>query len=226
MLRIVFLCSGGGGNLRFVFEAIRLGVLKDAGLCGVVSDRECPASLFAVERKIPMFQCDFSGPGQSEVLSTLSALDPDIVVTNVHKILTSELVARYSGRLVNLHYSLLPAFGGVIGVKPVSQALTYGARLVGTTVHLVDSGVDTGAPVVQAAIPVMKGEALPALMDVVFRAGCMSLLTAIQLIRKDGAVSAEGLAELAAVSGRSVLFNPPVPAHPLLQSETFWSSLK
>ena len=226
MLRIVFLCSGGGGNLRFIVEAIRLGLLTDAELSGVITDRECPASLFARQNNIPVSECDFSQKNQPDVMNRLIDLDPGIVVSNVHKILMPVVVDSFRRKLDNLHYSLLPAFGGVIGPKALSQALDYGVQLVGTTVHLVDDLVDAGSPVVQAAIPVIQGDEATVLMDIVFGVGCISLLTGMQLIRVDRRATLNGLRSLMEVSGRTVLFNPSVASFPEFQDESFWSRLK
>ncbi len=226
MLRIVFLCSGGGGNLRFIVEAIHLGLLADAEVCGIITDRECPASLFARQNNIGVSECDFSDKSQLRVMNKLLDLDPGVIVSNVHKILSPSVVDLFRGRLINLHYSLLPAFGGVIGVKALSQALEYGVQLVGTTVHLVDDLVDSGTPLVQAAVPVINGDEPPALMDIVFRAGCISLLTGMQLIREDKKLTLGESRSLMNISGRSVLFNPPVTSFQEFQEESFWRRLK
>jgi phosphoribosylglycinamide formyltransferase 1 len=226
MLRIVFLCSGGGGNLRFIVEAIRLRWLKDAVLCGVITDRECAASVFARQENIPVVECDFSEANQLGFMSTLIALDPGIIVTNVHKILSPAVVERFRGKLLNLHYSLLPAFGGVIGAKPISLALQYGVQLVGASAHLVDESVDGGTPVVQGAIPVVRGDDVPVLMDVVFRVGCICLWRGIQLIRQDRQITFEKVLSVIEVSGRSVLINPPVASIPEFLDESFWGRLR
>ena len=226
MLRIVFMCSGGGGNLRFILEAIHLDLLIDAEVCGIIIDRECPASLFARQHNIAVSECDFSEKNQFGLINKLQDLDPGVIVSNVHKILSPVVVGSFRGRLVNLHYSLLPAFGGVIGVKALSQALEYGVQLVGTTVHLVDDLVDAGSPLVQAAVPVIQGDEPLALMDIVFRVGCISLLTGIQLIREDKQIISGESRSLIEISGRSILFNPPVTSFPEFEDESFWRRLK
>ena len=210
MLRIVFMCSGGGGNLRFVHEVIRLGLLGDAEKCGVITDRECAAGLFAKQQNIPVMECDFSESNQPSLKTTLMDLCPGIIVTNVHKIISVAVVELFRGKLINLHYSLLPAFGGVIGAKAITQALEYGAKVVGTTAHLVDHRVDAGPPVVQAVIPVMPDDELSVLMDIVFRVGCISLLTSMQIISEDRNVLSGAVHFLSEVSGRSVMFSPSV----------------
>jgi phosphoribosylglycinamide formyltransferase-1 len=226
MLRIVFLCSGGGGNLRFVAEAIRLSLMVDTEIRGVITDRECPASEFARQNNIPVTECSFSEKDQTSVMARLIDLNPEIIVSNIHRILIPVVVNAFRGKLINLHYSLLPAFGGVIGVKALSQALDYGVQLVGTTVHLVDDRLDAGSPLIQTAIPVIKSDEMGTLMDIVFRAGCISLLAGIQLIRGDKQIVLGELRSIMEVSGRSVLFNPPVTLVSEFQNESFWKRLK
>jgi phosphoribosylglycinamide formyltransferase-1 len=178
--RIAFLCSGGGGNLRFLHEATVRGWLPGAEICAVLADRECAAIDSARTAAIPARVVDFQAPGQPELLQALQESAPDLVVTTVHRILREPVVAAYRGRLLNLHYSLLPAFGGAIGARPVQSALDYGARFTGVTAHEVDETLDGGRPVVQVVIPADPGEALEGLMNVVFRCGCLALLAAVR----------------------------------------------
>lgn len=223
MKHLVFLCSGGGGNLRFVHEAIRRRWLPDVKLVGVLTDRACAANDFARDQGI--FECcmDFSVVGQEQVLETLQRLSPDAVVTNVHKILSPAFVAAHEGALINLHYSLLPAFGGVIGAMPVKRALEYGSTLLGVTVHQVSAEVDAGRPLVQAAIPVEPFDDADGVMDVVFRAGCLALLGALRRqLRDDTSVTARVLR----VGGRDVLFNPFGVVSDDWEDERFWMQLK
>ena len=226
MLKIVFLCSGGGGNLRFMDEIIRLGWIKNAMICGVITDRECLANQFARENNIWTDTIDFSEPDQLNLIGELNRLAPDIIITNVHKILSLAVVDRFRGALVNLHYSLLPAFGGVIGMKPVRQALDYGAKFVGATVHLVDALVDTGCPLVQVAIPVKNGDTTDSLMDIVFRCGCIALLNGVQILRSDEQQSVYDNRHCLEICGRTVFINPMVFYCSGYQSENFWQQLK
>lgn len=226
MLKIVFLCSGAGGNLRFMSDAIRLGWIENATICGVITDRECLANQFARANNIWTKIIDFSEQDQCQLMAELTQLAPNVIVTNVHKILSAAVVGAFRGILVNLHYSLLPAFGGVIGTKPVRQALDYGALFVGTTVHLVDALVDTGRPLVQAVIPVEKGDDTESLMDVVFRCGCISLINGVQALRTDERKSTKESASSFKVCGRTVFINPVILYSPDFETENFWLQLK
>ena len=71
------------------------------------------------------------------------------------KILGPQFLSRFPGRVVNTHPALLPSFPGA---HAVSEALAYGVKVTGTTVHLVDSGVDTGPILAQEAVPVLEGD--------------------------------------------------------------------
>jgi phosphoribosylglycinamide formyltransferase-1 len=71
------------------------------------------------------------------------------------RILSQDFLARFPGRVVNTHPALLPSFPGA---HAVADALAYGVRVSGVTVHFVDEGVDTGPVIAQAAVPVLEGD--------------------------------------------------------------------
>jgi phosphoribosylglycinamide formyltransferase-1 len=78
-----------------------------------------------------------------------------VVCAGFMRILSSDFLARFPSRVVNTHPALLPSFPGA---HAVADALAYGVRVTGVTVHLVDAGVDTGPVVAQAAVPVLPGD--------------------------------------------------------------------
>ena len=220
MTKIAFLCSGGGGNLRFIAEAIRLGILK-ARLVAVITDRECLANRFARENGVSTQVIDFSEPRQVTLTRLLAQSNADVVVTNVHRILVPTVVEAFEGKLINLHYSLLPAYGATIGIKPVAAALQGGVAFSGVTAHLVDVGVDTGRPLVQSAIPLQQNDTMESIIDVVFRAGCMSLLNAVLL--HQGATPQPCAISL--FHGRQVFMNPDVTWDKSLVDEASWQRI-
>jgi phosphoribosylglycinamide formyltransferase-1 len=128
--RLLFLCSGGGGNLRFVHQAIKRGWLASWQIVAVITD-ECPASEYARREGLRVNCLDFVADQQATLLQQATSCAPDMVITTVHRILSDDFVRIFDGKLLNLHYSLLPAFGGSIGASPVKAALTYGVRLGG-----------------------------------------------------------------------------------------------
>lgn len=180
--KVVFLCSGGGGNLRFVKRSIEIGVLPALELAGVIADRECHALRYAAAANIPHFQTAYTRDSPHQLRNALADIKPDVVVTNIHKILDRDTVAMHAGRLVNLHYSLLPAFKGLIGAKPVERALQLQCKIIGTTAHHVSADVDAGEIISQSALIVGQENAFHVVMDKIFRGGCINLANAIDRV--------------------------------------------
>jgi phosphoribosylglycinamide formyltransferase-1 len=224
--RIVFLCSGGGGNLRFIKAASENGWLGQAVLTAVLTDHECGANDYARLQGIDEKSIDFSTNGQLDLIDSLDYYKPDIVITTVHRILNEAVIKKFRGRLVNLHYSLLPAFAGFIGTKPVKEALIYGTKLVGITVHMVDESLDGGRPLMQAAIPVKSIDNLDVLMELQFRCGCLSLSSVINSCLHDNKKNGTTTEEVVKIKDRYCLFSNRINATFDIQSETFWDTIK
>lgn len=214
---IVFLCSGGGANMRFIHQAIAADWLENTSITAVITDRLCGASHYATRHGIAQHGLDFQADGHAELESLLDRINPDVVISNIHRILCPGIVQKFMGRIINLHYSLLPAFAGSIGTTPVKQAIAQGAKFTGVTVHTVTEAVDAGPPLVQAAIPLHAGECFnDGLMDAVFRAGCLALLTALS-------PAPSPIATVTSIHGRECLFSS---LHMKMVDEAFWRTLK
>ncbi len=222
--RIVFLCSGGGGNLAFLHFAIQQKWLSGAEIVGVLTDRVCPANSFANQAGLYNRVLHMQGGNQESLLFELENLRPDIIVTTVHKILGRAVVERFRDRLINLHYSLLPAFPGLIGTGPVKASLDSRLCFSGATVHLVSEEVDAGRPLVQAAIALRDNEDLESLMPVVFRCGCLALLRACADILGSGAgnsaAAIDVLSHVCVINGGA-----SVPSD-FIKDSKFWSDLQ
>jgi len=221
---LVFLCSGGGGNLRFVHHAIRQNWIANWSKVVVIADRDCPAIDFARECNLANFICDFRTPEQRDLIELTKSFDPDLIITTVHRILCTSFISLFRGRLLNLHYSLLPAFAGSIGTKPVRDALEHGVRLIGATVHSVTEIVDDGMPQAQVAFPVFRADNTEETMNLVFRAGCFVLLTALK--NSDGKNSLDNIGGHIIIGNRPALINPFIDYPKDLSDECFWNSLK
>lgn len=233
--KILFLCSGGGGNLRFIHQAVLLGWLPSWQNIAVITDRECPAADYARQHKIPFSRVNLKNSGQEMLLGQALSHKPDLVISNINKIINETVVAAFAGKMLNLHYSLLPSFAGNvvlpqstslgIGVRPVKAAMDYGVCLGGVTVHQVVAEVDAGSPVTQIAIPFAESDSLEELMDIKFRSGCIALLNAVCIF--DGIGSMNNLGEVLQIKGRNVLINPSCGSFPkALFQEKFWGSIK
>jgi phosphoribosylglycinamide formyltransferase 1 len=154
---VAVLASGTGTNLQALLDDPIVG----PRVFLVISDRAAAGALQrAQSRGVPTVHLDPSGHSSSEYdLKTLGRLredDVDIVcLAGFMRILTPPLVRAFEGRMLNVHPSLLPAFPGAHAVR---DALAWGAKVTGATVHLVDEEVDHGPIVLQEPVPVREGD--------------------------------------------------------------------
>ena len=156
-LQVGVLVSGRGSNLQSILDAA-LEPEFPAEVALVISDRE---GVFALERsEAAGVRAEFVNPKDygdraafdAAVSARLVEAGAELVcLAGYMRILGPEFVRTWSGRLMNIHPSLLPAFPGL---RAQRQALEYGAKVTGATVHFVDDGVDTGPVILQASVPV------------------------------------------------------------------------
>jgi phosphoribosylglycinamide formyltransferase-1 len=157
--RLVVRVSGSGTNLQALLDAIAADPDGyGAAIVAVGADRDAIAGLERAERAgIPTFVCrvkDHASRAEWDAALTAAtaAHAPDLVVSaGFMKIVGKEFLARFGGRVVNTHPALLPSFPGAHGVR---DALAYGARVTGCTVHFVDDGVDTGPIIAQGVVEI------------------------------------------------------------------------
>ncbi|MBA2808458.1 phosphoribosylglycinamide formyltransferase [Streptomyces acidicola] len=158
--RLVVLVSGSGTNLQALLDAIdEVGVdAYGAEIVAVGADRGGIEGLARAERAgLPTFVCRVKDYATREewdaaLADAVAAHQPDLVVSaGFMKIVGKEFLARFGGRFVNTHPALLPSFPGAHGVR---DALAYGVRVTGCTVHFVDDGVDTGPIIAQGVVEV------------------------------------------------------------------------
>ena len=158
-LRLGVLVSGGGTNLQSVIDAIEAGALKSQIVC-VISNKEAAYGLErARKHKIPAYFINPKEEGYDEKLLTrLKEEEVDLVVLAGYlKILNQELIKAYERRIINIHPSLLPKFGGkgFYGLHVHKAVIAAGEKESGATVHYVDAGVDTGEVILQRKLEVM-----------------------------------------------------------------------
>jgi phosphoribosylglycinamide formyltransferase-1 len=160
-VRLGVLASGRGSNLRNLVE-------RSYPVVAVATNRpSCGAAAFARERGLPLG--DFpqrrfvsSEERDAAMLAWLRERGVELVVNaGYDRILSPAFVSAYRGRLINVHPSLLPAFGG--GMDAVERALAHGVKITGCTVHLVTDEVDAGPILLQAAVPVLPDDTVETL---------------------------------------------------------------
>ncbi|GGZ90190.1 phosphoribosylglycinamide formyltransferase [Streptomyces echinoruber] len=158
--RLVVLVSGSGTNLQALIDAVAEAgpAAYGAKIVAVGADRDGIEGLARAERAgLPVFVRrvkDYATREEWDAALTeaVAAHEPDLVVSaGFMKILGKEFLARFGGRIVNTHPALLPSFPGAHGVR---DALAYGVKVTGCTVHFVDDGVDTGPIIAQGVVEV------------------------------------------------------------------------
>lgn len=172
MKQVVILISGRGSNLEALIEARAAGQLP-VRIAAVISNRPDASGLAtAVAAGIQTQVINHkSYAGRAEfdaaLAEAIDAYAPDLVVlAGFMRILTDDFVRHYSGRMLNIHPSLLPAFPGLDTHKKV---LAEGVRIHGCTVHFVTPTLDHGPIVIQAAVPVLASDDEVALAERVLR---------------------------------------------------------
>jgi phosphoribosylglycinamide formyltransferase-1 len=158
-MHVAVAASGGGTNLEALLRA--LGPDAPARVVLVLSNRaDAPALERAAGRGIPTVTLR----NHADPREWLAALERHgvelLVLAGYLKLVPAEVIARYRGRILNVHPALLPAFGGkgMYGRRVHEAVLASGARESGATVHLVDEDYDGGAILGQARVPVLPGD--------------------------------------------------------------------
>lgn len=161
LLNIGVLVSGSGSNLQSILDACQSGELKAQVAC-VISNK---ADAFALERAssagIPALHLDHRAHAGREaydeaLVATLREFRVELVaMAGFMRIITPVLLDAFPMSVMNIHPALLPSFPGLHAQR---QAMEYGAKIAGCTVHFVDPGTDTGPIIIQAAVPLLEGD--------------------------------------------------------------------
>jgi phosphoribosylglycinamide formyltransferase-1 len=153
------LASGTGSLLSSLIDSA-VGDFP-ARVVAVGADRDCLATEIAAGVSVPAFTVRLGDHPDREawdaaITEATAVHSPDLVVSaGFMKILGPQFLSRFYGRIINTHPALLPAFPGAHGV---ADALAYGVKITGCTVHLVDAGMDTGPILAQQSVAVLDGD--------------------------------------------------------------------
>jgi phosphoribosylglycinamide formyltransferase-1 len=172
VLNLGILVSGRGSNMMSILDSIESGKLN-AKVAVVISNR---ANALALERaqergiravfvdpKEFISKCEY----EQEIAGILEEASVDLVcLAGYMSVLGQEFVRRFKYRLINIHPSLLPSFPGLHAQK---QALDYGVKFTGCTVHFVDEGMDTGPIILQAVVQVHDDDTEESLSNRILR---------------------------------------------------------
>ena len=162
---VAIFVSGSGSNLQAIIDAN----IEAANLAVVVCNKP---KAYAIERvnkhNIPVEIVDHKDfetreDFEKEIISRLEKYDIQLVVlAGFMRVLTSYFVSRFKNRIINIHPALLPSFPGMHAAK---QALDYGVKYTGVTVHFVDDGVDTGPIIIQSVVEIADDDNEDSLLE-------------------------------------------------------------
>lgn len=166
-LHIAALASGTGSNVNAILDAIEKGGL-DARLRIVLANKtDAPVLEKAGKRGVPVWARDHRAYPSREafdqaMLAEIRRAGADtVVLAGYMRLLSPAFIQAFPGRVLNIHPSLLPSFPGAHGGR---DALEYGVRFTGATVHFVDEVMDNGPVIIQAAVPVSANDTQESLM--------------------------------------------------------------
>ena len=183
--RIGVLLSGRGSNFEALAESVAAGRIPDAEISIVISNREgAPGIERAKARAIASRVIPSKGLEREafdrQVVAVLNEHRVDLVcLAGYMRLLSPFFVAAFPNRILNIHPSLLPAFPGLESQK---QALEYGAKFAGCTVHFVDENLDAGPIILQAAVPVEDSDTEATLSDKILREEHRIYTEAVKLV--------------------------------------------
>jgi phosphoribosylglycinamide formyltransferase-1 len=188
--RLVVLVSGSGTNLQALLDAIDADPSYGARIVAVGADRDGIAGLDRAARAgLPTFVVKLKDhPDRAAwdlaLTEAITAYAPDLIVSaGFMKIVGKEFLARFGGRFLNTHPALLPSFPGAHGVR---DALAYGAKVTGCTVHFVDDGIDTGPVIDQAAVEIRPDDTEDALHERIKEVERRLLVDVVGRLSRDG----------------------------------------
>lgn len=165
--RVAILISGRGSNMLAIARNCSVNLLK-ADISFIAADNPDAAGLAEAEKlglQTHILPYGKLGRPQAEIYldDLLASSDTDwLLLAGFMRILSPEFVSRRSGRIVNIHPSLLPAFPGIDSIR---QAWEFGVSITGVTVHLVDEMIDHGMILAQEPVRIFPGESLEALEE-------------------------------------------------------------
>lgn len=203
-LKIAVCVSGGGTNLQAIIDAVENGTITNTEIKVVISNNK---NAYALERAknhniegICISPKDYETRAEfnKAFLEKLDSYEVDLVVlAGFLVVIPPEMIAKYEGRIINVHPSLIPSFCGTgfYGLKVHEGALERGVKVTGATVHFVDEGTDTGPIILQKAVYIENGDTAEVLQRrVMEQAEWVILPRAIDLIANGKVAIVDGKA--------------------------------
>lgn len=167
-MNIAILCSGSGTNLQAIIDSVKNGYIP-AKIALVVSDNKDAFALTRAKNArvdtLVLNPKDFKTREtfDREIIKNLKKKNVELIVlAGFMRIMSSHFIRQYKNRIMNIHPALLPSFKGVNGIK---DALEYGVKVTGATVHFVDERLDHGPIILQRAVEVKDNDTEETLLE-------------------------------------------------------------
>jgi len=200
MKRIAMLASGRGSNFQAIIDRVCDGTIPAQIVCLITDNPSAYAIKRAENHKIPVFVINFSDYPERESYNqalekAMKECRADLfVLAGYMRLLKPETVRVFAGKMINIHPALLPSFSGLHAHR---QALDYGVKIAGCTVHFVDEGMDTGPIILQYPVVVLSSDTEESLAGRIMEFEHQALPQAVKLFCE----------ERLEISGRKVIIN-------------------
>lgn len=204
MKRIAVLASGRGSNFQAILDVLAQGEINGECVALITDNRDAYAIERAKTAGVPAVVVNYrdyptKAAFEADLLAAMHATGADLFVcAGYMRIIGTEIIRAFAGKMINIHPALLPAFPGLHGQR---QALEYGVKIAGCTVHFVDEGLDSGPIILQKAVPVLDDDDEEALDERILAQEHIAFPEAVALFCADRLV----------VTGRHVTILPETP---------------
>ncbi len=204
MKRIAVLASGRGSNFQAILDALSRGEIHGTCVALITDNKDAYAISRAEAANVPAVVINYrdyptKAAYEVDLLAAMKETNADLFVcAGYMRIIGVEIIRAFAGKMINIHPALLPAFTGLHGQR---QALEYGVKIAGCTVHFVDEGLDSGPIILQKAVPVFDDDDEDALDERILEQEHIAFPEAVALFCDDRLV----------VSGRRVKILPESP---------------
>jgi phosphoribosylglycinamide formyltransferase-1 len=204
MKRIAILASGRGSNFQTILDAIVRGEINGKCVALITDNKDAHVIGLAKASDVPVVVINFwdypsKAAFEVDLLLAMHVLNADLFVcAGYMRIIGAEIIREFAGKMINIHPALLPAFPGLHGQR---QALEYGVKIAGCTVHFVDEGLDAGPIIIQKVVPVFDDDNEKSLDERILAQEHIAFPEAVALFCADRLV----------VSGRRVRILPGAP---------------
>jgi phosphoribosylglycinamide formyltransferase-1 len=213
MITLGVLASGRGSNFQSIIDSINSGFLKAKIAVLVTDDPKAYAIERAKNHEIEVLivkSKDFADKDlyYSHIADELKNRNVDLVIlAGFMRVVGSTLIKEFQNKIMNIHPALLPSFPGLHGQR---QAVDYGVKISGCTVHFVDEGVDTGPVIIQAAVPVYEDDTEDKLSERILKQEHKIFPLAIKLY-SEGKIDVKGRkVVIKGLRQDTVISNPPL----------------